>query len=296
MLKSESRCELTVDEIVALIAEASRGGLVNITFTGGEVLARPDKLDAVLRAIDAGRYLIHIQSNAVLLDEAKVRKYRDLGVDKFILSFDPYHETGDWEEMLALRSKQVAMLRRHGMRVIGVAVAARDLIRTEVFQRMVEVTRDLGIMLVFNLPVPLGRWLGNREVTLTEDDGRFIRALVARNPHLRLDFDLNVTRFGCPAFTERFHVNAYGDVQPCTFSQIAFGNIRDESVVAIRERGLRNRVFNVYEKYCPPAEDAAFIAAYTACIKKYNENPVKAGRLFDDAGNLRGLGDDNAGM
>ena len=288
LLRNQNREPLSVAEIVGLIQRAKGLGLVNITFTGGEPLLEYHKLTSILQAIDTGSYLIHIQTNATLLTEERIIELKALGVDKFILSFDPYHESNDWDEMLAARRRLVKLIKKHGLKTIAVAVAARDVIHTEPFLRMVDVTRDLGIWLVLNLPVPLGRWLQKEEILLRPEDQLYVRDLVAQNSHVRLDFDLNFLQYGCPAFTERFHVNAYGDVQPCTFSQVTFGNVRTDDLREIRARGLKNRIFNTYRSYCPPAEDPEFIEQYSAAMVAKDLHPLPAEEIFDHQGRLKG--------
>jgi MoaA/NifB/PqqE/SkfB family radical SAM enzyme len=82
-------------------------------------------------------------------------------------------------------------------------------------------------------------------------------------------------------------VNAYGDVQPCTFAQVSFGNVKETSLRKIRERGLQNKIFNVYDKHCPPAENCAFITAYTETVNHYQECPVQEHHVFDVEGCLK---------
>lgn len=286
LLKDPDRQYLTPGEIADLINRAAKMGLVNLTLTGGEVMFRYGRLLDVLSAFDVNRFMIHIQTNAVLLDEWKILELKTRGVDKFVLSWDPYHETGNWREMLEARVEMVKMIRRHGMKTIGVGVAARNVIYTEPFLKTVEKAGELGVMLTLNLPVPLGSWLGNEEVLLTQKDQAYIRDLERRNYHVRLDFDLNFQSYGCPAFSERFHVNAYGDVQPCTFSQISFGNVKTDNLHDIRRRGLSNEVFNTFKRYCPPAEDKRFIYKYWEIMKDESCFPIPAEMIFDSEGCL----------
>jgi len=287
LLRNKNRTYLSPSEIADLIARARKLGLVNITFTGGEPLLEYDKLTTVLDLIPAKDYLIHIQTNAVLLTDQKIRELKKLGVDKFVLSWDPYHDQDNWDDMLAHRSELVRMIKGHGLKTIAVAVAARNAIYTPGFQKMIQVTRDLDVWLVLNLPVPLGDWLLNSAIVLGEADKEYVRNLAKDNYHVRLDFDLNFVHFGCPAFTERFHVNAYGDIQPCTFSQVAFGNVREDDLAEVRRRGLATKTFNTYLPYCPPAEDKVFIERYWKAMSTFKAFPLPAETIFDENGLLR---------
>ncbi|MFP5240636.1 MAG: radical SAM/SPASM domain-containing protein, partial [Acidobacteriota bacterium] len=287
LLRNKKREYLSPREIADLIARARKLGLVNITFTGGEPLLEYDKLTKVLELIPAKDYLIHIQTNATLLTDQKIRELKKLGVDKFVLSWDPYHDVDNWDDMLEHRSELVRMIKGHGLKTIAVAVAARNAIYTPGFQKMIGVTRALDVWLVLNLPVPLGDWLLNSDIVLGEKDKEYVRDLARNNYHVRLDFDLNLVRFGCPAFTERFHVNAYGDIQPCTFSQVAFGNVREDDLAEVRAKGLKTKTFNTYLPYCPPAEDKEFIGRYWEAMNAFKVFPLPSESIFDERGLVR---------
>lgn len=288
LLKNKEREYLSVEEICELIKEAKKLGLMNITFTGGEPLVEYEKLISILKNIQSKHFLIHIQTNAMLLTDEKIRELKKLGVDKFILSWDPYHDISNWKEMIENRKTLVAKIKKHGLKTIAVAVGARNVLRTPYFLEVIRATKELDVWLVINMPVPLGAWFENEEILLTDEDKLYIRQITDENSHVRLDFDLNFNSYGCPAFTERLHVNAYGDVQPCTFSQISFGNIREESISTIRERGLRTKVYNTYLPYCPSAEDIIFIRKHWAITKKYKVFPIKWNMIFDENGNIKG--------
>ena len=287
LLRNKERSYLSPTEITELIARARKLGLINITFTGGEPLLEYNKLTSVLDMIPTNDYLIHVQTNAVLLTDEKIRELKKLGVDKFVLSWDPYHDVDNWDEMLAHRTELVRMIKGHGLKTIAVAVAARNAIYTPGFQKMIEVTRALDVWLVLNLPVPLGDWLLNSDIVLGETDKQHVRDLANNNYHVRLDFDLNFVHFGCPAFTERFHVNAYGDIQPCTFSQVSFGNVRTDDLAEVRRRGLATKTFNTYLPYCPPAEDKVFIGRYWEAMDVFQKFPLPSDTIFDEQGELR---------
>lgn len=287
MSHDHERQTLTAQEIVSFIKQATKSGLINITFTGGEALLHYQKLVDILKSIDTGRYLIHLQTNATLLTEEKVAELCGLGLDKIILSFDPYHEEHEWRKMFEIKKQQVHMLQKYNIKTIGVAVAAKDVIYTECFHEMIALTKELDTLLVLNLPVPLGNWLNNKKIVLDKDDQKYVRDLVDKNHHLRLDFDFNLINYGCPAFTERFHVNAYGDVQPCTFSQISFGNIRNDRLTDIRSKGLNTEIFNTFKKYCPPAEDEEFISSYWKFMSDSRKAPLPARDIFHQDGKLK---------
>jgi MoaA/NifB/PqqE/SkfB family radical SAM enzyme len=96
-------------------------------------------------------------------------------------------------------------------------------------------------------PKPAGGWLEGGASPFTPEDVELVKEKVHRyNQHrdyrhvpaisaqiLEEDRDM----FGCTAGgTDRFYINAKGDVQPCEFLNISFGNIADEPFADIYQR------------------------------------------------------------
>jgi MoaA/NifB/PqqE/SkfB family radical SAM enzyme len=96
-------------------------------------------------------------------------------------------------------------------------------------------------------PKPAGQWLDRRSEMQT--DPAVVRH--ARSEHLRYNspafhdypalaaqvFEESEAVLGCTAgAVDRFYVNAHGEVQPCEFLNVSFGNVTDESFGAILAR------------------------------------------------------------
>ena len=116
------------------------------------------------------------------------------------------------------------------------------------FQRVMDLARSLGVSIVQLIkPKPSGGWLGSDMETFSEDDLAYVEQLVLEYNNIPAykDYpfiaaqiaDERKDMFGCTAGgTDRFYVNAKGDVQPCEFLNITFGNIREEPFETIYER------------------------------------------------------------
>ncbi|MGE5679840.1 MAG: SPASM domain-containing protein, partial [Bacillota bacterium] len=100
--------------------------------------------------------------------------------------------------------------------------------------------KELGVTIIQLIkPKPSGGWLGNYTNDFTEEDLAYIEEVVNRynNSKEYRDYpfiaaqilDEKSDMFGCTAGgTDRFYINAKGDVQPCEFLNISFGNIKLE--------------------------------------------------------------------
>ncbi len=78
--------ELPTQTWVRVFQEAARAGVLQVDFTGGEPLARPDSVELVHAARLAGLYVSLITSG-LPLDEAKLAALVEAGLDHFQLSF-----------------------------------------------------------------------------------------------------------------------------------------------------------------------------------------------------------------
>ncbi len=86
-------------------------------------------------------------------------------------------------------------------------------------------------------------------------------------------------------------MTAYGEVMPCPFIQVGFGNLLEDDVETIRNRALRYVYFQEYVPRCLAAQDLEFIKN----VKCYSadeqglELPVPEAEAFYDRQAALGL-------
>ncbi len=78
--------ELGTEDWLRVIDEATEMGILHAHFSGGEPTVRKDLEDMVARAAERGLYT-NLITSGVLLDEDRLRKLRDLGLDHVQVSF-----------------------------------------------------------------------------------------------------------------------------------------------------------------------------------------------------------------
>jgi len=115
------------------------------------------------------------------------------------------------------------------------------------FEKVMDFAKDNGVLIVQIIkPKPAGGWL-EREPLFSEDDMKVAKDKInmynkdrkyASYPSIDAQIiEEQPDVFGCTAGgTERFYINAKGDVQPCEFLNISFGNIKDEKFEVIYDR------------------------------------------------------------
>ncbi len=124
------------------------------------------------------------------------------------------------------------------------------------FERIIQLGRDIGATGVrYLLPTPTGRWLYNPEVMLTPEEEKQVRK-IAKFPYVCRDFYFqNQLSSQCRGMSDNayFYINPYGDVQPCCFIPLTFGNIRDEPLKTVLEKMWSHNMFceDWVNKECP---------------------------------------------
>jgi len=155
-------------------------------------------------------------------------------------------------------------------------------LESSMIREAIDFTRDNGVLLFFNIAVPVGSWTGCSSVRLDERDQIRLRELTLQNPHTRLDFAANFAGFGCPAFKERMYITPYGEVLGCPFLQISGGSLRKgEEVRGIQERALRLACFERYNPTCLAGEDDRFLREYIPLHDEAESLPLDLEQVED---------------
>jgi MoaA/NifB/PqqE/SkfB family radical SAM enzyme len=231
--------------------------------TGGEPLLNP-RLEELMAASHPREMLIIMASNGWFLTRERAKRLHKLGLDVVQISVDSADEeehdrfrgkAGSWRRALEAVDNALAA----GIRPTMAPTVSHMNIRSAGFLDLVEISRKKGVLLNLSLAAPSGNWNGNTGLLLTEEDSEFLNQLIAGEPHVRRDFETNYWKQGCGAGKEKLYITTYGDVIPCPYMHISFGNIRDLPLAQIRQRMLSLPVFKEYHPRCLVAEDSAFI-------------------------------------
>ena len=278
--KNGNREEMRDEDVIRAIGQLKNQGGFYVTFTGGEVLMDTARLKRIIDASGKHSMLYQVQTNGTLLTDNVCRALKTMGVDNVQISFDTFHETTSWPEVLRIKERQVRMVRRHGMGVFFTWLASHDSLNSHEIRDIIGFSQKHRVKIGLNFAVPQGRWSNRSSMLLTPEDSKALRHMSRTSPYLYIDLENNLMNYGCPAFSERFHINAYGDVQPCTFFQISFGNIREEKLGKILEKGRDHRLFAGFPDHCPPAENREYIRLWTE--REFERLPVPAADFFED--------------
>jgi len=241
--KTQDREELSTAEWIDVVAQAQDLGCFNIVFTGGEPLLRPDLFE-LIAAVKRERSHAAMFSNGLLLTDENVKRLADAGLYSIMISVDdPRPEVHDKLRCVPGGcDKTLEGIRRAlaGGLLVGISTyATPEDVREGRTEQMVELARELGAheLTIFDT-VPTGKLLPlEREHLLSEDDKQQLVEMercynaLEGYPHIVTQAFINGPEgAGCFAGHAQFYMTAFGDVTPCDFTPLTFGNIRDGSL------------------------------------------------------------------
>lgn len=264
-LKKKGVKTLSLPEYKEIAAQAKAAGVLLFHFTGGEPLVRRDFFD-VMSVFYPRDSLISVQTNGWYVTESFCREFRDRGGDIVCVSIDSVdadiHDSFRNQPGSHARAVQaINYARAAGLQTFISYTLTHQNLNSDDFYNMIMFADRLHSTLSLNLAVPAGKWAGLTEYLLTPKDRRFLNDIMRRYPHVRTDHESNWKVRGCPGFIEKCYLSPYGDVLPCPFIQISFGNIRETSLAEIRRRALAYKYMRTYHPVCVAAEDRRFISS-----------------------------------
>jgi len=235
-----NRQELTLNDIKTLADYAVAMDFLSVNLTGGEPLIRSDIYD-IVSLFNKKRIYISIQSNMLLLTKEMARHFKICGVNCFTTSIDSHDPR---EHDLFRKSpnahsstlKGIEIAREAGLSVLAGGVITHQNIRSEGLEKLIRQVNEAGAIFLFNLAVPCGSWLGNKDICLTPQDREHLQYLLDKFPLSSTDHEPGRNAKGCPAGMEKIYITAYGDVIPCHFIHVAFGRIHAEPLPDIVRR------------------------------------------------------------
>ncbi len=244
--------DVGIERLVAVTRRLQDLGVAFFNVEGGEPFLVYDRLKEVCAAIDE-RSEIWVNSTGDGMTPERLQELRQFPLTAVMFSL---HTSSPQELNAFMGSDRAWDTMEAGIRMChyaGIAVAFNVCLtqtgfRNGEFARIMGRAREFGAAIVQLIkPKPAGAWLDSALEPFSEEDMALVRSLVHQYNFGRdcrsyppVSAQINEeapAMFGCTAGgTDRFYVNAKGDVQPCEFLNISFGNIVDEPFDVIYER------------------------------------------------------------
>jgi MoaA/NifB/PqqE/SkfB family radical SAM enzyme len=258
---------LTPADLGRFSDEADELGLCQLVLSGGEPLILKDLQD-VIAALQPDKFHLSMSTNGFFLTVEMARDLKAWGLDKVKISIDDF----DAESHDANRNRegayQKAMEALFNAKEAGLSVVMQTLIthencRTERTVELARFAQANGFVADVMIAHAVGEWEANHEMLIDKEDAAFMRQVHERYPALHRDtFPTYGIDRGCGCVRSNLHLTQYGDILPCGFIHISLGNIFEESLGDILQRGVSIKHFREHNPLCLSGEDGEFIEKY----------------------------------
>jgi MoaA/NifB/PqqE/SkfB family radical SAM enzyme len=283
--KSLLRKHLRPPEVKTLFDRAHELGLAQVAISGGEPLSYPD-FDKMIESIGPERFWIATDTNGWLL-EKKAKHLKEIGLDKVQISLDSFnkdeHDTfrkqkGSYDRIM----KGIDAVKAVGLDLLLLTCVTRQRVYSDEFIQFLEFAKKSEVRVYVTLAKPIGAWAGNMDVVCGDEDIRHLDTLKEKYGILTRFYSDNSVDLGCIAVKRNITITKYGDVMPCPYIQTSLGNIFDEDLGDILDRGLAIRHFSHgTNRTCISGNrDHEFVKKYMPKIWTSKE-PVPYNKVFD---------------
>ncbi len=231
--------ELDFATIDRTVEQAVGIGAIDIHFTGGEALFHGE-IESILRATRHRGVITSVATGGVPLTAENVELMKRSGVSFVSVSLDSSRpeehdrfrgRTGCFDAVISGTKRCLEA----GLSVFLCTVVTKLNIISGDLMRIVEIADGLGVPLTLVLPCKAGRWNMENSVLLGEEElAEYHRIL--KHPSVRWEGESNYMIESCPAGREKIYITPYGDVLPCNFMHVSFGNVKHDRVDAIWRR------------------------------------------------------------
>ncbi|MHA2130030.1 MAG: radical SAM/SPASM domain-containing protein [Promethearchaeota archaeon] len=262
----KDRKELTTEEAKKFIDDAQKLGVTIIAFTGGEPLLREDLFELIAH-VNKKKAMPVMFTNGQFLTDENVDKLVDAGLYSIFVSIDTpnpgeHNKLRGMPGLFETAIEGIKKMKSKGIFVGFSSYATRSGTEKGVYKKLHELAIELGLHnIIYFDCVPTGNMLKDTSEMLTpnlQEEIHNYSAEVFKNkivPPLssqswQNSVEAYLSGIGCLAANIQYYASAYGDISPCDFSPLSFGNIRNEPLKKIWMRMVKHPAFNHRSPFC----------------------------------------------
>jgi MoaA/NifB/PqqE/SkfB family radical SAM enzyme len=250
--KNDKGSDLDVTLMITTARKVRDAGVAMFDIEGGEPFVRFERLLKLVEALD-DRCEIWVNTTGAGVKSGMMEKLKEAGLFGLMVSIhspdaDVHDDFTGTPGSFETACEILRTCRHLGLVAAFNTVLSEGEVKSGGINRIMELARELDCDYVQLIhPKPAGVWLGRKEDMQTD------RSIIqmARKEHLRYNsskkgsypslaaqvFEEAEYVLGCTSgAVDRFYVGASGEVQPCEFLNISFGNVNEEPFDAIYER------------------------------------------------------------
>lgn len=264
----EKNEKLTINEFKNAIDQAVELGAFQFSINGGEPMLEEETVFELIRYIKKHhKRFVMLCTNGRLLNEQKISKLKEYGLDGIEMGFDSAFEhlhdsnraKGNYKKIL----ENIRDCKKYNIHVSLNTILTNDKVQKDDIIYTFFLAKKLGCLLQITPCCLTGAFKNRLDLLLTAETKLYFFWLLSKTRNNRSDMYSSLTAIKCPAAREKIGLQPYGDIVSCPLIQIKYGNIREKLLRDIQTEMLKNPYYNLKETQgCLPAMSELFIREY----------------------------------
>ena len=255
MYEKSEGSELATQELESLINQIDRMPSIFsvVSFFGGEPLLRKD-IYHLIKLVTKNGLFCEVESNGILLSHKNVQKLKGAGLHHIFVSLDSPNavrhdrlrrQEGCFENAI----NGIKDCIKEGLSCSISTYASKEIIHNGNLVKIINLGRKLKVTSIRILyPILTGNWLKAKDEKLSLEEEAVIRALLEPGfVYLESTYCYNETTTpkSCAALQKDFfYISPYGEIQPCPFVPLSFGNTRKRPLQENLNTMWQHPIFN----------------------------------------------------
>jgi MoaA/NifB/PqqE/SkfB family radical SAM enzyme len=263
---NNNNIEIPVKKWIEIMKTLQQNGTSIIILTGGEPLSRFDELLEILQTGDKNLSDFHLHTSGNLLTKEKALLLKEAGLKAAAVGFDDNNpirfEKIRQKGMYDNAVNALKIFNEVGIMTYVNLCASKEFIHTGSLYEYYEFVKNLNVSFIQLLePRPCGGYLfDNESVILNEEERKILLGFakeINKNKRYKngpiVYYVAHVEgkeQMGCcMGGLSHFYVDSAGNINPCVFLPVSFGNIMNEEFTTIFNR-MRKAVPHPLHKEC----------------------------------------------
>lgn len=281
---------LPLDVVERVANEAHELGIFEWDLQGGELLSRPQLLYDTLRAMKTERFYVYLTTNGWFMTEEIAKKLADLGVNRVSVSIDSMkadtHDKfrgrkGSWQRAI----NALEMVQNVGISPYLNITVGHYNAKSEDIKLLLDYSKQKKYTTLLNVATPGGMWAKMTEIMVNEDDKAYLIEMRKKYKNILRNLWNPFDRqregvLGCNT-VNRLYITPAGDVLVCPYVHIKIGNVKEQSLKEISEKGFSIKHFRDYSPKCLAGEDKDFVNKFMSKEGTTIFNPINAEDIFE---------------
>jgi MoaA/NifB/PqqE/SkfB family radical SAM enzyme len=266
----------TKEKIKDIIKQCADIGTIYVCLTGGEPTLDKN-LEEYISEIKRYNMFPIIITNGTILDKKGILKLKKAGLMGFYVSING---SGKSHESFANRngnySKAIENLlyaKKIGLFARIATVPLHETLKNKEFDNIINFARDNDITIKINYPIPTGSYSKKKSVMLNEEERKIVKKY-EKLPFVSTDLLNGIHENSCPGINSSLYITYYGDILPCPFIPISFGNLWNTELKEFSPILNNKNYFNKEHRMCVAGESKEFIENYMNPVYENKETPV----------------------